>query len=118
MSTGAIRLSSRTVYFSPKYNTLVLDEEGQRTLYSLDQPDSVQLLFARRGFPDGHVGSGIRLGEETTGPSLLLHRTYLQRMPGEQQTQKLIWCCQVWPDRDAEAPVVLTEPEAQERFSL
>jgi len=111
-------MRSRTVYHSPKHCTLVLEEDGQKVVYSLVQPDSVIQLFKRYGFPEGHVGSGLRLGEEPTGPLVLLHRTYLQRMPGRQQPEKLIWCCEIAPDRDTAPPVVLTPQEAKKHFDI
>lgn len=110
---------SRTVYSSGRYRTLILEEDGQKVVYKLDEPESVGLLFRKHGFPDrSHVGSGIRLEEAPLGPVVVLHRTYEQKIPGQSQPEKLIWCCRLSPDQDAAAPSVLTPTEAGQRFGI
>ena len=108
----------RTVYHSNAHQTLVLEEQGSKVVYYLDKPPSVKSLFTRLGFPEGNITAGLSLSEEMTGPRLLLHRVYVQKMPGQHQPGQLIWCCVVLPDRDAQPPEVLTPPEAERKFGL
>ena len=42
----------------------------------------------------------------------------MQRMPGQKQAEKLIWCCEISPDRDADPPAVLTVKEAKRKFNI
>lgn len=108
----------RTVYYSKTHGTLVLEEDGQRVIYNLYQPESISSLYTKCGFPEGHVGSNLRLSETPIGPGVLLYRTFLQRMPGQKQAEKLIWCCEISPDRDADPPTVLTVKEAKRKFNI
>lgn len=110
---------SRTVYSSGRYRTLILEEEGQKVVYKLDDPNSVGLLFRKHGFPDrSHVGSGIKLEDGPLGPVVVLHRTYEQKMPGQAQPERLIWCCKLMPDQDAQPPSILTPLEAGQKFGI
>ncbi len=36
----------------------------------------------------------------------------------QKQAEKLIWCCEVSPDRDADPPAVLTVKEAKRKFNI
>jgi len=108
----------RTRYFSSQHNTLLLEGDQGVQLVRLDRADDVNRLFTQLKFPTGHVGSGIIFAEEPTGPRVLLHRTYLQSMPGSRERTRLLWCCHLRPDRDPEEPAVLTPTEAAERYGI
>lgn len=91
---------------------MVLEVAGSTEVVRLDSPEDVNRLFHRLKFPQAHVGSGIVFTEEPTGPSVLLHRTYVQ------ERARLIWCCRLRPDGEPEGPEVLTPAEAAKRFGI
>lgn len=111
-------LDIRTVYHSPKHLTLLLEQESRKLVYRLDSPEDVERLFHQLGFPEGKVASGIKIEEAPLGPVLLLHRTYVQKMPGDTKPGRLIWCCLVRPDQAAGAPEVLTPAEAKSKYQI
>ena len=108
----------RALHTGPTKETLVLLEDGQQSVYNLRQAASVRRLFSRLGFPQGGSGSGIQISELERGPLVVLHRIYEQKMPGQVRPGKLVCCCEVRADRDADPPAMLTLQEAYIKFGI